>query len=213
MGRTWNWVKGKGWPFVHERFLPFVITVLGLAILGFTLALWVTGDRTADTTVVVNSTEIGPSSTSASATTSTTAKSTTEGGSATTTASSPGAGMATTSVNAKTVTSTAAATRPSDTLFGVLLGVGLVLVMTGAYFYRVTSIKFPGGEIQLAAKAAAAVAKVTTPQEQENPEFIKALTIHVATRLSERAAATGTSPSDAYAEQEAARVRQMVANA
>jgi hypothetical protein len=82
--------------------------------------------------------------------------------------------------------------------------------LTGAYFYRVTSIKFPGGEIQLAAQAAAAVAKVTTPEEQENPELIKAITVHVATRLSERAAATGTSPSDAYAEQEAARVRHLV---
>jgi hypothetical protein len=53
MGRFWNWVKGKAWPFVHERFLPFTITVLGLAILGFTLALWVIGDKTSDSTVVV----------------------------------------------------------------------------------------------------------------------------------------------------------------
>jgi hypothetical protein len=200
MGRTWNWFRGKAFPFLHERFLPSLIFLVGVAIVGFTLALWVTGDKTTSSTVVVNSTVVGPRSSSGD----------TAGTSSTPASDGMRDPTSTTSVNAKTITSTPASSRPSDALFGTLLGAGLVLMLVGAYFYRITNIKFPGGEIQLAAKAAAAVAKVTTSEEQDDPQLMKAITVNVATRLAERAAVTGAAPSDAYAEQEASRVRDIV---
>jgi hypothetical protein len=220
--RFWNWCWHKAGPWLVKGFLPAFIFLVGLGVIGFAFALWITGGTASETTVVVNSTVVGPpSSTAVTASAPTTSGRTDTTGkttepedttpATTTTDSAAGAQVSTTSVNAKTVTSASAATRPSDTLFGALLALGLVLIVTGAYFQRVTSIKFPGGvEVQIAAKAAAAVAKVTSQEEQENPALIKALTVNVATQLSERSALTGLPPTDRAAEQEAARARQLL---
>lgn len=198
-GRFFKWMKTKAWPkgikppilWTHRRFLPSLLFLSGLAVIGFTLALWVVGGETASSTVQVHSTAIAPVSTP-----------TGTGKTAT--------GMSTTSVNSSTITDTPAATRPSDALFATFLGIGLSLLLTGAFFYRITSIKFPGGELVLAAQATAAVAKVTSQAQQDNVDGIKAAGAITAAALTARATTLGLSPSDDFAEKAAIRARQII---
>jgi hypothetical protein len=106
----------------------------------------------------------------------------------------------TTKTNAMTITTTSQTGRPSDTLYAALLGSGFALILCGAFFYRITSIKFPGGELALAAQVAKVVTKATKKTHQRDPKKIESLSRYVAARLTSEAAVTGKQPSDDYAE-------------
>jgi hypothetical protein len=61
--------------------------------------------------------------------------------------------------------------RGSDTLDIFLLGVGLVLLLTGAFYYRISKIGLPGGgEIDLTPAASAQLADQVKQQVGEDPQ-------------------------------------------
>jgi hypothetical protein len=73
-----------------------------------------------------------------------------------------------------TKTSSSPASRPSDSLLAALFAGGLALLLLGAFYDRVTTIKAAGVELTLAAKVAEKIAAEVTPTTEEERKRVQA---------------------------------------
>jgi hypothetical protein len=118
-----------------------------------------------------------------------------------------GSGTSTTKVEKTTETTTPPASRRSEALVAALFGVGAVLILAGVFANRITSLKFPGGEIALVqAKVAEALAAKTTPRTPEERDKVRAAYL----LASQEALAAGVSPGDDYIEEVTSRAIETV---
>jgi hypothetical protein len=110
----------------------------------------------------------------------------------TTTTTQTGAPSTSVTRSAKNTKTTASAkSRRTDTLFGVVFGAALALILVGAFGDRIQTIKAGGVELTLQAKVAQALASKVTPQTEEERQKVE-----VAYVMALKSLPSGTSPGD-----------------
>lgn len=161
---------------------------LGVFVLGVTCAIWLVPADDSVSTVVETSTiavESTPSPTSGQGPSGT-------GESATTgTAAQDARAKSNTVSTKKTETTTPPGSRRTDAALALLVAVGLGLVLVGAFFDRITTIKAAGVEVGLGAKVAGAIAAKTTPETPEEIAKVRAAYVLALDEIP-----PGTSPGD-----------------
>jgi cytoskeletal protein RodZ len=163
----------KGWVWV-------VLVLAGVAVLGVALAIWLVPEDSPTKTV----SELSSVSVSSSGSTETSAGATGQSGQV-----APSSSETISRKTNKTIGPDKS--RRSDTLLVALIGIGAGLVLAGAFFDRISSLKFAGVELTLQAKLAEKFAAATTPTTPEEREKAQAAWMLAWSRLPPE-----TSPGD-----------------
>jgi hypothetical protein len=153
--------------------MRWLLLLAGLALLVAAAGLWFVPDSDSVKTVKETSTVRKVSAgaeTAAKASTETTTGATGTIGSS----ESPGTSTTDTATNKATTTTTEPSGRLTDAILAGILALGGALVLAGAFFDRITSIKAAGVEVGLAAKVTEKLAAATTPETPEDKAKLRA---------------------------------------
>lgn len=157
-----------------------LLLAIGLLLLGGTAVVWLAIPSDDSTSTVGESSTVSVES-KPGPTTSTQAST---GAGQTTTADAPTTPSDSTTVSKKTTeTTTPAASRRTDAALALLVALGLALVLMGAFFDRITSIKAAGVEVSLGARLTEAIASKTTPETPEERAKVRAAYVLALERL------------------------------